>query len=65
MTTREELPMTPVSAAAFTINLWLAAASSGPPRRNDDELDAMRGIVSGVLLSILAFWLPLAIALAR
>jgi hypothetical protein len=65
MTTTEELPMTPVSAAAFTINLWLAAASSGPPLRNDDALAAMRGIVSGVLLSMLAFWLPLALALAR
>jgi len=57
--------MTPVTAAAFTINLWLAAASSGPRLRNDDALAGMRGIVSGVLLSTLAFWLPLAIALAR
>jgi len=57
--------MAPISAAAFTINLWLAAASSGPRVRNDDGLAAMRGIVSGVLLSTLAFWLPLAVALAR
>jgi len=57
--------MTPVTAAAFTINLWLAAASSGPRPRNDDALAAMRGIVSGVLLSMLAFWLPLAVALSR
>lgn len=57
--------MTPISAAAFTINLWLAAASLGPPLRNDDALAAMRGMVSGVLLSLLAFWLPLAVALAR
>jgi len=57
--------MTPVSAVALSVNLWLAAATSGPPRRSDDALDAMRGIVAGVLLSTLAFWLPLAIALAR
>lgn len=57
--------MSPASAVALTVNLWLAAASSGPPYRNDDALDAMRGIVTGVLLSTLAFWLPLAIALGR
>ena len=58
--------MTPATGAVtLTINLWLAAATSGPRRRNDDALDAMRGIVAGVLLSTLAFWLPLVIALAR
>jgi hypothetical protein len=57
--------MSPASAVALTANLWLAAASSGAPYRDDDALDAIRGIVAGVLLSILTFWFPLVIALAR
>lgn len=57
--------MTPAGAVALTVNLWLAAASSGQPCRNDDPLDAMRGITTGVLLSTLVFWFPLAIALVR
>jgi hypothetical protein len=33
--------------------------------RDGDPLDAMRGIMMGTLLSMLAFWMPLAIALTR
>jgi len=33
--------------------------------RVDDPLGAARGIIFGVLISILGFWLPLAIALIR
>jgi hypothetical protein len=57
--------MSPASAVALTANLWFAAASSGAPYRDDDALAAMRGVVAGALFSTLAFWLPLAIALAR
>ena len=31
----------------------------------DDGLDPMRGILIGTLLSVLGFWLPLALTLAR
>ena len=31
----------------------------------DDPLGASRGIIAGALLSLIVFWLPLAIALAR
>jgi len=32
---------------------------------DEDPLDAIRGIMMGTLLSILAFWMPLAISLTR
>jgi len=39
------------------------ARAAGPSfRRSDDALDPMRGIVFGTLLSVLGFWLPLALA---
>jgi hypothetical protein len=31
----------------------------------DDALDAMRGIVCATLVSVLGFWIPLAVALTR
>lgn len=34
---------------------------SAPPA--DDQLDAIRGILFGTLLSVVGFWLPLAVAL--
>ena len=35
------------------------------PTLADDPLDAARGIIFGVMISVLGFWLPLAIALIR
>ena len=32
-------------------------------RRGDDALDPVRGILVGALLSVLVFWLPLALTL--
>ena len=32
---------------------------------DDDPLAAMRGIIFGTLVSVIAFWMPLAIALTR
>ena len=42
-------------------------SATGYARRQGDEdpLDAIRGIMMGTLLSILAFWMPLAITLTR
>ena len=42
-------------------------SATGFARRlvDDDPLDAIRGIMMGTLLSILAFWIPLAITLTR
>ena len=37
--------------------------SGGAGRYYDDALDAIRGIMAGTLLSMLLFWIPLAIAL--
>ena len=39
--------------------------SSDGIHSSDDSLDAMRGIIFGALLSVLVFWLPLAVALTR
>jgi hypothetical protein len=54
------------TAVALTNEVWSAIT---PPQRpkgdSDDALDAIRGIIVGTLLSMLGFWLPLAIALAR
>jgi hypothetical protein len=33
--------------------------------RASDPLDAMRGVVCATLISVLAFWIPLAVALAQ
>jgi len=35
------------------------------PTLADDPLDAARGVIFGVLISVLGFWLPLAIVLIR
>jgi len=48
-----------------TNGLWPLAAVVRRPRHDDDPLAAMRGIIFGTLMSILAFWMPLAIALTR
>jgi len=38
---------------------------SAGPGAAGDELDAIRGIICGVVLSTLGFWWPIAIALMR
>ena len=52
-------------AYMLTHDFWPAAGSLRRPYSDDDPLAAMRGIIMGSLLSILGFWLPLAIALTR
>ena len=49
----------------LTQDFWPAAGSWRRRYPDDDPLAAMRGIIMGSLLSILAFWMPLAIALTR
>lgn len=46
-------------------DVWSAAGTLRPPYRDDDPLAAMRGIMLSTLLSLIAFWMPLAIALTR
>jgi hypothetical protein len=48
-----------------TNGLWPLAGVVRRRRHDDDPLAAMRGIIFGTLMSILAFWMPLAIALTR
>ncbi|MEO8537350.1 MAG: hypothetical protein ABI533_07470 [Betaproteobacteria bacterium] len=52
-------------AYLMTNEAWLAAGFL--PRRfiEEDPLDALRGVATGAVLSVLLFWMPLAIALAR
>ena len=50
-------------ASALTNDLWPAAGLLRRPRHEDDPLDAIRGIIVGSLISLFAFWLPLAVAL--
>ena len=49
----------------LTSDFWPATGLMRRPYRDDDPLAAMRGIIMGSLLSILGFWVPLAIALTR
>lgn len=49
----------------LTNDVWLTAGSLRRPYGDDDPLAAMRGIMMGTLLSLLTFWMPLAIALAH
>ena len=44
---------------------WRSACLLRSLSGDDDPLDALRGIMMGALLSMLAFWMPLAIALTR
>jgi hypothetical protein len=50
-----------------SITCWprLDAWPGGTIGRYDDALDAMRGVMAGTILSMLLFWMPLAIALTR
>jgi hypothetical protein len=48
-----------------TYGIWPVAGSVRRRRHDDDPLAAMRGIIFGTLVSIIAFWMPLTIALTR
>ena len=48
-----------------TNGVWPIAAIVRRRWHDDDPLAAMRGIIFGTLVSILAFWMPLTIALTR
>ena len=52
-------------AHTLTNDVWLEAGFLRRPRHDDDALDAIRGIILGSLVSLLVFWLPLAVALVR
>lgn len=40
----------------------MASAPTALPRMEEDALDAMRGIIRASVVSLVFFWLPLAIA---
>lgn len=44
---------------------WPSASLLRSLAGDDDPLDALRGIMMGALLSMLTFWMPLAIVLTR
>lgn len=48
-----------------TNGLWPIAGIARRRRQDDDPLAAMRGIIFGTLVSLVAFWMPLTIALTR
>lgn len=50
---------------ALTNEAWLSACLQSRLAGDDDPLDALRGITLGALLSMLMFWMPVAIALTR
>ena len=52
-------------AHVLTNDIWSTAGALRRPHRDDDPLDAMRGIIMATLLSLITFWMPLAIALTR
>ena len=52
-------------AHVLTNDIWSTAGVLRRPHRDDDPLDAMRGIIMATLLSLITFWMPLAIALTR
>jgi hypothetical protein len=49
----------------LTNDVWPAAGLLRRPDVEGDPLDAIRGIIMGTLISVLVFWIPLGIALAR
>lgn len=49
----------------LTNDAWLSACLRSRLSGDDDPLDALRGITLGALLSMLMFWMPVAIALTR
>jgi hypothetical protein len=56
---------TATNVNAATCGRWPIAGVARRRRHDDDPLAAMRGIIFGSLVSLLAFWMPLAIALTR
>lgn len=52
-------------AYTLTEEIWSTAGLLRRPFVDDDPLDAVRGIIIGALLSVLLFWMPLAITLTR
>ena len=46
-------------------DVWSAVGLGRRPHVEEDPLDAIRGIMMGTLISMLLFWMPLAIALTR
>ena len=59
----------PIGGSRMTITLvddaWPSASVLRRLSGDADPLAALRGIMLGALLSILAFWMPLAISLTR
>ena len=49
----------------LTNDVWPTAKFLRRPYVDDDPLDAIRGIIMGTLVSMLMFWMPLAIALTH
>jgi hypothetical protein len=45
--------------------LWPDVGFSPRPVRDKDALDAIRGVIAGTVLSVLGFWLPLAVYLTH
>ena len=52
-------------AVTVVDDAWLTASLLRRFSGDADSLSALRGIMLGALLSILAFWMPLAISLTR
>ena len=52
-------------AHILTNDFWSAAGILRRPYVDEDPLAAVRGIMMGTLLSLLVFWMPLAIALTQ
>ena len=52
-------------AHVLTNDVWSTAAVLRRLHRDEDPLDAIRGIIMGTLLSLITFWMPLAIALTH
>ena len=50
---------------ALSNEAWLSACLRSRLSGDDDPLDALRGITLSALLSMLMFWMPVAIALTR
>lgn len=65
MPTRQYIEWKATMAYILTHQFWPATGSLRRPYSDDDPLAAMRGILMGSLISLVAFWLPLAFALMR
>jgi hypothetical protein len=66
--TLEAIPKSECEATVahiLTNDFWSAAGILRRPYVDEDPLAAVRGIMMGTLLSLLVFWMPLAIALTQ